>query len=81
MNGEQLFIRRVEQWAREQNCTFVIGDPDGHESDHLIDGMSAFDLWGWLLPKGVTEASDDYFGCVVWEEKDGHLLLHWETYE
>lgn len=42
--------------------------------------MAAFDFLGWLLPKGVTEAPDDYFGCIVWEEEDSHRILRWETY-
>ncbi len=81
MDAEQRFSHFIQQWAKDRKCQFIEQDYDGRESDHLIDGMAPDDVWGWLLPEGVTEKSDDYFGCIEWEEKDGHLVLRWETYE
>lgn len=79
MNADQKFFAFIERWAKERKCTFVEQGCDGRESDHLIDGMAADDVWGWLLPEGVTEISDAYFGCIVWKEENGHLVLEWET--
>mgnify|MGYP006867959372 FL=1 len=79
MDADQKFFAFIEQWAKKQNCTFVEQGCDGRESDHLIDGMAADDVWGWLLPKGVTETSDEHFGCIVWKEENNHLVLKWET--
>lgn len=79
MDADQKFFHFLSKWAKERNCTFVEQGCDGRESDHLIDGMAADDVWGWLLPEGVTEPSDEYFGCIVWDEKNGHLVLKWEN--
>lgn len=79
MNAEQKFYEYIQKWASGKRCTFVEQGCDGRESDHLIDGMSADDVWGWLLPEGVTDVSDEYFGCIVWREENGRLVLEWET--
>lgn len=78
MDADQKFFACIRQWAKKQNCTFVEQGCDGRESDHLIDGMAADDVWGWLLPENTTELSDEYFGCIVWNEESGHLVLKWE---
>lgn len=78
MNADQKFFNFVQKWARERKCTFIEQGYDGRESDHLIDDMSADDIWGWLLPEGTTETSDEHFGCIVWSEENGRLLLKWE---
>lgn len=81
MNSDQKFFHFVRDWAKDQKCTFVEQGCDGRESTHLIDDMAADDIWGWLLPEGVNEPSDDYFGCIVWKEKNGHLFLEWRKYD
>lgn len=58
MDSDQRFFFYIRKWA-EKNCTFVAQGCDGRESSHLIDGMDADDVWGWLLPKGITRISDD----------------------
>ena len=79
MDADQRFFSFVQQWASEKGCKFIEQAPDSRESDHLIDGMLAADIWGWLLPDGVQEVSDEYFGCIVWEERNHHLFLKWES--
>lgn len=78
MDADQKFFNFVQEWAKNRKCTFVEQGCDGRESSRLIDGMAADDIWGWLLPDGVSEPTDEHFGCVVWAEKDGHLVLKWE---
>ena len=79
MDADQKFVLFVEEWAKNMNCTFVVQGFDGRESEHLIDGMAADDIWGWMLPRGVKKTSDEYFGCVVWSKNNGHLELKWKT--
>ena len=66
--------------GEKANCTFEIEACDGRESPDLIDGMAVDDVWGWLLPDGVTEKDDDYFGCLEWSVNDGKLELSWHIY-
>lgn len=79
MDADQKFFAFINQWASSQGLTFVEQGCDGREAEHLIDGMAVDDVWGWMLPEGVTEVSDDFFGCIVWREKNGKLILNWET--
>ena len=81
MDADQKFFAFIMQWAKERKCTFIVHGCDGRESDHLIDGMAADDVWGWLLPEGIAEPSDEHFGCVEWKEADGHLELEWVKYD
>lgn len=81
MNPDRKFYEFVIEWAKKRNCTFIVQGCDGRESPKLIDGMAADDIWGWMLPDGVKEISDDYFGCVEWSEMDGKLCLKWNTYD
>ena len=81
MDPDQKFIAFIEEWAEKQGCDFIIEDFDGHESPELIDGMAVDGVWGWLVPKGVTEKSDEYFGCVEWSVQNGNLILTWNTYD
>lgn len=81
MDPDQKFNLFLDQWAAAQGCTFVIQGYDGRESIELIDGMAVDDVWGWLLPKGVTQRTDEHFGCVVWNLSNGRLELTWNTYE
>ena len=59
---------------------FEIENFDGRESPDLIDGMAVDDVWGWLLPEGVTEKDDDHFGCVEWRLNNGKLELSWHIW-
>ena len=79
MDADQKFFLFVDEWAKSRGCKFVAQGCDGRECDHLIDGMAVDDVWGWMLPKGVKDTTDDKFGCVVWHEVNGHLTLEWET--
>lgn len=81
MDPDQKFIAFVYKWAKQHKCTFVIDDFDGHESPDLIDWMAVDDVWGWLLPEGVTEKDDDYFGCAEWSIDRGKLELSWNSYD
>lgn len=81
MDADQKFMAFVQEWARAQNCTFEVENFDGREPPEPIDGMAVDDVWGWLLPEGVTKPDDDYFGCVEWSEEDGKVHLKWVTYD
>lgn len=80
MDADQKFFAFVNEWASKRGCTFVVEGYDGRECDHLIDGMAADDVWGWMLPNGTTVPNDTFFGCVVWSEDNGQLILTWETF-
>lgn len=81
MSPDQKFYAFIDEWAKDRNCAFIEQGADGHESEGLIDGMEVDDIWGWLLPEGVTEKSDEYYGCVEWSLQDGKLVLTWNTYD
>lgn len=81
MDPDQKFFAFLRKWAEDKNCQFIPQGCDGRESPDLIDGMAVDDVWGWLLPKDVTETSDDYFGCVEWSVQDGKLVLVWNSYD
>ncbi len=81
MSPDTKFILFVEEWAKKRGCTFEIETFDGREAPDLIDGMEVDDVWGWLLPDGTTEKTDDIFGCLEWSVKDGKLELHWDLCE
>lgn len=80
MSPDQKFFDFVSEWAKQRGCTFVEQGWYGRKSPDLIDGMAADDIWGWLLPEGIEEPSDSYFGCVEWSEQNGKLHLEWNTY-
>lgn len=80
MNPDQKFLMFVQEWAKKRGCTFVAQGCDGRESPELIDGMAVDDVWGWLLPKGIFETEDKFFGCVEWNNNAGKLQLTWNTY-
>ena len=63
MNPDQKFFEFIKQWARDRGCTFEPQACDGRES--MIDGMAIDDVWGWLLPEGVTEKDDAHFEARV----------------
>lgn len=77
MNPDQKFHAFLMDWAQKQGRRLVIQTCDGRESPDLIDGMAVDDVWGWLLPEGATDKSEDDFGCVEWSVQDGHLNLRW----
>lgn len=79
MNPDQKFFEFIGQWARDRGCTFEPQACDGRES--MIDGMAIDDVWGWLLPEGVTEKDDTHFGCLEWSVENGHLALRWNAGE
>lgn len=79
MDPDQKFFRFLMAWAKKQGRTFIPQACDGRESPDLIDGMAVDDVWGWLLPEGMTEEDDDYFGCVEWSEQNGELHLTWNS--
>lgn len=79
MNEDQKFWKFVNEWAKEQNCTFDLQCCDSRESDKPIDGMNAVDMWGWLLKEGEEKDDKKNFGCVIWTEKDGKVELEWKT--
>ena len=79
VNPDQKFFDFINRWAAAQGCTFIEQGCDGRESPALIDGMAADDVWGWLLPEGITQKSDEFFGCIVWNVVDGKLNLTWEN--
>lgn len=79
MDPDQKFFEFIKTWAKERGCNFVPQGCDGRESPELIDGMAADDVWGWLLPIGVTETADEYFGLIEWHEENGKLKLEWKT--
>lgn len=81
MNPDQKFFNFIDNWAAAQGCVFIEQGCDGRESADLIDGMAADDVWGWLLPKGVTEKNDDFFGCIEWSIRDNKLILTWNAYD
>lgn len=81
MDADQKFIAFIDEWAKQRGCTFEIENFDGRESPDLIDGMAVDDVWGWLLPEGVTEKDDEHFGCIEWSEQNGKLCLAWKTYD
>ena len=47
----------------------------------MIDGMAVADVWGWLLPEGTQEKTDENYGCVEWKEETGRLELKFKRYE
>lgn len=75
---DQLFSDFLQQWAARQGCTFLVDAFDGRESNMLINGMAVDDVWGWLLPSGISEPSEDFFGCVVWTYINENLILTWK---
>ena len=79
MTPDQKFFNFISEWASARNCTFIEQGCDGRESTDLIDGMAVDDVWGWLLPEGETEKSDEFFGCIVWKNDNGVLELNWES--
>lgn len=79
MNTDQKFFFFIKKWAEERKCTFDVESCDGRESPEWIDGMAVDDVWGWLLPEGVSEHKDEYYGCLEWKVEGGKLQLHWNT--
>lgn len=83
LDPEQKFWHFLMDWAKEQNGVFIQQAPDQRESEGLIEGMAAVDMWGWFLPAGIPEPpegedpDDDFFGLVRWSVVDGHLHLEW----
>lgn len=84
-DADQKFDDFLQEWAKRKGCTFVVEAFDGRESDEPIDGMNPDDVWGWLLPNGTTERTDDNFddnfGCVEWSVENGKLRLSWNKYD
>lgn len=80
MDPDQKFMEFVKQWAAAQHCTFAVETFDGNESPDLIDGMAVDDVWGWLIPEGVANKTDENYGCIEWELIHGQLVLTWEQY-
>lgn len=81
MDPDQKFMKFVAEWASARHCTFEVETFDGNESPDLIDGMAVDDVWGWLLPVGTTEKTDEHYGCIEWKNNAGHLILEWKQYD
>ena len=81
MNPDQKFFNYIAKWAADHGCTFEIESYDGHESPDLIDGMAVDDVWGWLVPIGVSKNEDEHYGCLEWSVKGGKLSLSWNKYD
>ena len=79
LDADQKFFFFIQKWAEERKCTFEAESCDGRESPELIDGMAVDDVWGWLLPEGVSEREDEYYGCLEWEVQEGKLQLRWKA--
>lgn len=81
MNPDQKFFAFITGWAKDRNCIFIPQACDGRESPDLVEGMAVDDVWGWLLPEGVTKKDNEHFGCIEWSVKNGKLQLEWNDYE
>lgn len=79
MNADQKFVQFLHKQAKNMGCSFIIDNFDGREPPDLIDGMEVDDVWGWLLPFGVTEKTNDHYGCFIWSLDDGALKITWRT--
>lgn len=76
MDADQKFFAFVNGWASKRGCTFVVEGYDGRECDHLIDGMAADDVWGWMLPNGTTVPNDTFLGALFGVRTMGNSSLH-----